>query len=358
MKRIVLIIILCSGQLIIYGQSSSPDTKGDKDCKTTMTEAERLFQDGMYDKCIDVIEGVLKECELSKAEKALSLELLAKAYLETDDPGKAETAVNLMLKNRPHYELNEKDNSEAYNRLVKKYKVHPLFSMGIRNTLDWMNYKTTRIFYVDGLYYDEPYEKKLEGILTDFNWSYYGWAELEFDGGISLNADLIFKWIKFVREIETPAFKLTFTEQDNYIEIPLYLKKYFPVGKYVLPYVAAGVGWLYMTKATGNGTKDYPEPDRPSETTGDMNMLGMRSSNNFEWIAGVGIGYKLKNLRLFADIRYYGGLNSITDPEAIQINNTLSNDYLYIDNYIRFNQFELGASFSYTLFNSVKRARH
>jgi len=87
-------------------------------------------------------------------------------------------------------------------------------------------------------------------------------------------------------------------------------------------------------------------------------MLGMRNRNNFEWIAGAGVGYKLKNLRLFADVRYYGGLNSITKPETVAINNTLATDYLYMDNYIRFNQFEIGASVSYTLFNSVKRNRH
>jgi hypothetical protein len=358
MKSIVLILFLSSCQLLLYGQTLPAYPKGDTDCNTVLTDADRLFQDGLYDKCISLIEGVLKNCELSKGEKALALELLAKAYLETDDPGKAETAVNLMLKNRPHYELKERENFESFNRLVKKYKVHPLFSIGLRNTLDWMNYKTTKIFYVDGLHYDEPYKKKLEGILNDFNWAYYGWAELEFDGGISLNADLIFKWTNFVREMNTPAFKLTFKEQDNYIEIPLYLKKYFYVDKYVLPYVTAGVGWLYMTKATGNATKGYLEKNRPSETTGDVNMLDMRNISTFEWIAGAGVGYKMKNLRLFVDIRYYGGLNSITNPEKSLINNSVVSEYLYVDNYVRFNQFELGASFSYTLFNSVKRTRH
>jgi hypothetical protein len=220
-----------------------------------------------------------------------------------------------------------------------------------------MNYRTTRIFNVDGLHYDEPYKKELEGILNDFNWMYYGWAELEFDGDISLNADLIFKWTNFKREIKTPGFDLTFREQDNYIEIPFYLKKYFHIGKYVLPYLTAGMGWLSMTKATGNATKDYSE-DVPSVTTGDINMLSARNKNTFEWIAGVGVGYKLKNLRLFIDARYYSGINSITNPAKGLSNNMLVNDYLYIDNSVRLKQFEIGASFSYTFINSVKRIRH
>jgi hypothetical protein len=86
-------------------------------------------------------------------------------------------------------------------------------------------------------------------------------------------------------------------------------------------------------------------------------MLEARNRNTFEWIAGVGVGYKLKNLRLFIDARYYSGINSITNPEKGLNNSTLTNDYLYFDNEVRFKQFELGASVSYTFINSVKRIR-
>jgi hypothetical protein len=356
MRRIVFILILFSGYCLLQGQTVDTGTKAGSECLTILKDSEKLFQDGLYDKCIDDLEEVLKTCNFSRSEKALALELLAKAYIETDDPAKADATVNLMLKNFPHYNLNERDNPESYNRLVKKYKIHPRLSIGIRNTLDWMNYKTTRIFYVDGIHYDEPYTKELEGILNDFNWMYYGWAELEFDRDISLNGDLIFKWTNFIRDITKPAFNLTFREQDNYIEIPLYLKKYFHIGKYVLPYATAGMGWFHMTKATGNATKDYSE-NVPSVTTGDINMLDARNRNTFEWIAGVGVGYKLKNLRLFIDARYYSGINSITNPEKGLNNSMLTNDYLYFDNEVRFKQFELGASVSYTFINSVKRIR-
>jgi hypothetical protein len=356
MKRLSFILIILCWYSLAQGQTSGSDRKSNSECSEKILEAGQIYKDGFYERCITLLEGVISTCNLSGSERISAMETLARAYLETDEPGKAESTVNLMLKKYPHYILVEKDNPESYNRLVKKYRIHPRFSVGIRNTLDWMNYKTTRIFYLDGIHYDEPYSKELEGILNDFNWMYYGWAELEFDGGISLNGDLIFKWTNFVREIETPGFLLTFKEQDNYIELPVYLKKYFPVGKYVLPYCTAGIGWLYMTKATGNATIDYPE-DLPSVTTGDINMLELRNRSTFEWIAGAGIGYKLKNLRLFIDVRYYGGLNSITNPEKTSTTNPVVIDYSYIDNYVRFNQFELGASVSYTFINSVKRIR-
>jgi hypothetical protein len=329
-----------------------------RECIISVKEADSLFKDGLFDRCIAVLEMVTDECSLSKSEKVLVLELLAKAYIETDDPGKAETVIDLMLNNSPHYELTDNNNNpESFNRLVKNFKVHPRLSVGLRNTLDWMNYKTTSVFDANGINSDEPYSKELEGILNDFNWMYYGWAELEFDRDISLNGDLIFKWTNFKREIARPDFNLIFREQDNYLEIPIYIKKYFHFKKYVLPYVTAGMGWLHMTKATGNATKNY-SGDIPSVTTGDINMLDARNRNTFEWIVGAGVGYKLKNLRLFIDTRLYSGINSITNPEKGLVNTKLINDYSYIDNPVRLNQFEIGASLSYTFINSVKRIRH
>jgi hypothetical protein len=87
-------------------------------------------------------------------------------------------------------------------------------------------------------------------------------------------------------------------------------------------------------------------------------MLPFRNRNTFEWLAGAGFGYKYRNLRMFFDARYFGGLNSITNPQKGIGSDILVKDFLYIDNAVRLTQFELGVSISYTLFNSVKRERH
>jgi len=246
-----------------------------------------------------------------------------------------------------------------FNLLIKKYRIHPKFSLGIRNTADWVSYKTTKVYTVhDEIDYSVSYNQNIEGIFEGFGLMYYGWAEYEFFSDISLNGELIFKWTKFVRELTRPSvFELQFSESDSYIEIPIYLKKYFHIDKNTLPYIAAGIGWLYLTKADANATIIYTD-DGTSESTGNISMLGLRNRNTFEWIAGAGIGYKHKNLRLFLDARYYCGINSFTNPEKGLSDNVLVNDFYYIDNNVKLNQFEIGASISYTLINSVKRVRH
>lgn len=357
MKGIVLILILITCSYLLSGQVADTISVAAVNCSDSVKEGAGFYQDGHYDKCIDVLEGVLRSCILSKNEKLHSLELLAKAYLETDNPGKAETSVELLLQNFPHYDLKEQDNPESFNRLVKKYKVHPKFSLGYRNTLNWERFKPVKVFSVlDGIDYSEPYLKPEYGIIQGFDFRLYGWAELEFDGDISLNGDLILKWAEFERNIKGTGFNINFLESDNYIEIPVYLKRYFHFGGNILPYITAGTGWLFMTKATGQATIDYENND-PSVTSGDLDLLEFRNRHTFEWIAGTGIGYKLKNFRLFLDVRYYGGLRSFTNPEKGLSNGILVNDYFYVDNSVRLNQFEVGASVSFTFINSVKRIR-
>jgi hypothetical protein len=293
------------------------------------------------------------------------MELLSKAYVETGEPGKADAMVNLMLINFPHYELDEPSNFEQYNRLVNRYKVHPLISVGIRNTADWLRYHTSKVYSVlDGLDYSVSYNQNFEGLLHSFGFMYYGWGEIEFDNRWSINGDLSFMYYSYRRTLtKDPGFVLDFWEKNNVMELPVYLKKYLKAGnKDVLPYVTAGVGWIYLMKAYGNVSLVYTKDDVITGTNQDysgymnnIDLINMRNRNMFEFIAGTGIGYKIKNLRLFLDMRYYYCLNSLTNSSKRFNNPTLTNEFFYIDNSVKIKQFEIGASVSYTLFNSVKK---
>jgi hypothetical protein len=156
---------------------------------------------------------------------------------------------------------------------------------------------------------------------------------------------------------------MIYHEDLSLIEVPLCLKKQFPIGKKVIPYASAGIGYLRMYKANGNASITYTNED---VFTGDKtnylatessDMLNMRNQNSYEWIAGAGIGYKFKNLGIFLDAKYSGGLNSLTNS-AKRFNNTaLTNNYFYIDNSVKLNKYELGISISYTVKNLIKKVR-
>jgi hypothetical protein len=337
------------------GQNKTARIAPDQTCQEMLKQADVFYANGSFLDCVTNIEKVLAAYDLKKSDRVHALELAAKASVEAGDQGKADTYINVMLKLFPHYDLKEEENSESFNRLVKKYKIHPAISLGVRNTADFMKYNTMKVITYNGISYDTPYQKELEGILNDFGIMYYGFAELEFNKGISLNGDLTFKWTNFNRDLASaPPIQLTFWEHDNYMEIPIYIKKYFKVSKNYMAYAAAGMGWLCLLSATATADIYFQASDSLMGLR-DFNMLPYRNRNTFEWLAGAGFGYKYRNLRMFFDVRYCGGLGSITNPEKGYGSETLVNDFLYVDNTVRLTQFELGVSISYTLFNSVKK---
>lgn len=361
MKRLVILIfILLFGAMTSNAQQNNVSASKDLGCLENLTQAESAYLNGRFYLCIDILERALDSCKYSKIQKQKVIELLAKSYVETGEMDKAEATVNLLLINFPHYESNDPENPELYNRLVSKFKIHPRFTIGAKNTGNWLRHRNTKFFSVlDGLDYSQPFNE------TGYWFTYYGVAEYEFDYGISASIDGMFFWTKFYRSFsKAPGFNLSYSEKDEFIELPIYLKKYFHISKNLLAYTSAGLGVLYMTKAYGDVSLTYTKDDVITGLNADfsngisgIDVLNMRNRTTFQWNAGVGFGYKLKNLRMFLDARYIGGMGSITAPEKSNLNPELHDVYFYIDNEMKINQFEVGATITYTLFNSIKRIR-
>lgn len=360
MKRTFIILFLIAVEISINGQVKSDAIEADRDCSGLLKAAEIAYQSGLFLNCINSVNRLLDSCDLTRKEKQQALELLAKSYVETGEMDKAEATVNLLLKKFPHYELIESDNPEQYNRLVKKYQIHPLITIGVKNTANWLQQKTIGVYSVlDGLDYSQPQAK------APYWFTYYGMAEYEFIDGLSANIDVMFFLSTYRRDISAePSFDLTYIEHDGFIEFPVYLKKYFNLGKNFLAYASGGAGLFYMWKARGNVYLTYTTQDIITgknadfeDSMEDVNYLDMKNRATGQWNAGIGVGYKVKNLRLFLDARYLGGIGSFTAPEKSDMFPELKNDFFYIDQKMKVNQFEMGATISYTLFNSVKRIR-
>jgi hypothetical protein len=125
-------------------------------------------------------------------------------------------------------------------------------------------------------------------------------------------------------------------------------------------YGSAGGSWLYMRSANLNISNTIPVyhngvPTYYSNVNNNINMLAQRNVNTFNWLVGAGIGYKLRNITLTLDWRYYGGLNSLTNPAAQMKNELLNTTYYYLDNTIKLNKTEVGATISFTISHSVKK---
>lgn len=342
--------------LICFGMSHSI---AQSSCEQNLKQAEEWYMGGDYDNCIQLLEKTIKECNLSYSRKEIAMELLAKTYIQQDNLTSAEKYIKLILKNNPYYELKENSEEEDFEILVKKFAAHPLFSIGARNTALSPFLSTIKTYSVsDHFNYSSNYIAKHTEL------RYYFISEFEFKETFSINADLLWFDVSYSRNLnKVPNYELYFNENLSFFEIPVYLKKYFALGKNFLAYSSAGIGYLHMTNASATASILYNVEDKYTESkttftsTDAIDMLSQRNKNTFEWLIGGGIGYRFKNLGIFIDARYSRTFNTITNSAQRYNNTLLVNNYYYVDNGIKLNKYEIGLSLSYTLINSIKKVK-
>lgn len=343
MKCIYILLII----LIIAISAKSQNTIS---CIEKYKQAEKLYYNGDYNSCISNLEKALYICEFSKIEKQDILILLIKAYIEIDNIEQAEATIKKLFQNNPNYELINDDNEDFIN-LVRKFNNHPLFSIGIRYAIGQYNLKITKVYSVlNDVDYSVPYTtaKNLQKL--------YGFIEFEFKKNISLNAEISFYDISYNRIlykefVNKSVYSLSYSENLSLSEIPLYLKKQLSINNKISLNAILGIGWIRIIQANANPSITINEPtsDPYINSTNNINVKDMRNINTFEWIAGMGIGYRLENFKLNIDFRYSGGLNSLTNTNKRYDNTLLYSKYYYIDNSIHFNMLDFSLSIAYIL---------
>ena len=330
------------------------------DCDKKIIEAENSLASAEYNNCIQILTSALSDCNNSKKEKEDIYELLIKAFIETDNVVEQDAYAKKLLENNPTYELKETNNTEDYNRLIKKFDVHPLLSIGIRNTAMDPSFETKKIYSVllDKVDYSAPYSTS--NILL----MYYAWAELQFNKNTSLNLELTLLNIQLERNFSKLNWEMTYHEKMSFIETPIYLKKYIFSTKTVFPFISLGLSYLRLTRSRSDATINYltespitGDKSNFYSATNNMDMLPMRNKNTVSALAGLGIGFKFKNFGIYLDGRYYRGLNNLTKTQKRFYNESLINNYFYIDNAVLLTKFEAGITIAYTLKNSIKKNR-
>jgi len=351
MKRLysISLLLLLSLSHNLFSQS---------DCKGNLKQAQDFYSTGEFENCIQLINSALSNCFYTKKEKEDLYQLLIQSYLETDNLLEADIVTKKLLNNNPSYEVIETSCTEDYSRLLKKFSVHPLISIGIRNTALRPTFKTTKVFSVllDKGNYSANYTTSKTLLM------YYGWIEYQFKKNISLNTEFTGLNIEYNRNLSTDNWNMNFNETMTFFECPFYLKKYFITTKSIFPFASAGLSYLKLLKSNAKtqieySTESYLTGDRTlvSSSLSNIDMLSMRKQNSFSLLLGAGIGFRFKNFGIYLDARYYRGINNLTKTSNRFSNSSLINDYFYIDNSILLNKFEGGISILYTLKNLVKK---
>jgi phosphotransferase system glucose/maltose/N-acetylglucosamine-specific IIC component len=87
-----------------------------------LKQAEQKFYDGLFDDSITILNGCLKDSDITKQERARAHELLAKVYLSKDYQEQAQSAIKKLLELVPNYAPNPDKDTPTYVALVEKVK--------------------------------------------------------------------------------------------------------------------------------------------------------------------------------------------------------------------------------------------
>ncbi len=318
--------------------------------------AQEYFNEGKYDACVKLVDSLKSGVSyFSKQAKEDLFILKIKALLEEDKIHEAEEAAKELFRFDPHYSLDLiNSNTEDYNRLIQSIDVHPLLSLGVMNSVLMPRFSTKQVYTVyPYLNYTAPFN------YSKYFLMYYAWAEYQFSEKMTINMEFVYWTMNYSHTLVGSSNNLhvVYNESMKFFETPVYLKRYLliPVFKNILPYVCAGFSYLRLTSATASASAYSNTP--PSYYDGGINVLPMRNQNTFEWMWGAGLGYKIKNLRIFLDYHYYGGINSFTNENQRTAIPLLSRGYGYIDSKTVMGKSELGASISLTFKNSVSKRK-
>jgi hypothetical protein len=357
LKRKLNICIL--GALLIFRLPA----KGQVDCRTAINSAEELYNNGDFAGSSHLLTKSLETCSHDRKSKERVLEWLTKSNLAADQPLEADLSMKKLLKNNPYYDLKESDHPEDFNLLYKKFKVHPLFSIGVRTFLS--SHALTRVReysileYVD---YKAPYEIQASTV-PNFALA----AEFEFVKNLSFNMELNTTELIYSRRLAGEASRMSvtinFIDTIKFLNVPLYFKFYKRTSKSFYPVAQLGLNYMRVYSSTGNlhvlsqKQQLFAEDIRTDNfSLPGINMLGQRTQNLFAAMAGAGVVYQLLNFRISFELRYCLGINSLTDANNRLDNKVLVSNY-YIDNSIKLNKLETALTISTIIKNSIKKGR-
>ncbi len=333
------------------------DTENDK----KFEEAQMLFNSSSYFESEKLLNEIIQtKFVLNKYHKQDVYELLIKNQLETDNVMGADSTAFQMLRRNPNYELKEENNTEDFNRLIKKFDVHPLFTLGIRSMSVTPYFKTTKTYSVlTDVDYSIPFDK-IAGFIN-----YNVWFEFLPITNLSINGEIGSFYLAPHRVLSKNGWTLKYNERMVFLEMPLFIKKYINLGsKNIFAYGTLGMGYLGLASSSATIELKYDKTNIYTGQTSDttisadgIDMIKMRNISTWEWEAGGGAGIRFKRFALSVDMRYTGGIGSFNNSKTRFNNSSLINDYKYIDNAVRLSKFEFGGVISYTFNTKIRKKK-
>lgn len=324
----------------------------DVDCKSSLEEAQKLFNQGM----IDQIEKVLKPCiekGFNKSERTEAYKLIIIASLLDGDQAKAENNMFAFLRENPEYEVLPSDPVE-FVYLFETYRTKSFFSIGF---IIGPNFSDPRIIesYSAGDLNNTISSNKIgAGYHVGLS------ANRLISKHMFLNLDLIYHFntyqfrdkYKKLGDYGAPDYDIvTYKEELNRIELPLSFGFQFQTSS-VNYYFKAGAGYSYLLNANGTPSKEL-EYNSEVINGATKSVKEFRNSHLFSGHAGIGIQVKIPHGYLLLDGKLNIGLNSLVNMKD-QPNDIFLPDFLYLDDDFSLNSLSFSVGYFFSFYQAKK----
>ena len=303
--------------LILFSIAYSSFAQNDTECEQSLTIAQDEFNAGHF----YGLPSILKDClsKFSTEQSVRAYMLLAQSYLLIDDPIAAEDSYLKLLRADPEYVADVSKDPIDIFYLSKKFTTTPIFTPHFNVGVNTSIYRLIH----DVNTFSEP-------VAVQHNLKFSFQAGGGIDWNINENLSLCSE-VNFSRKIfginYSGNFKqdnLSYTEKQNWVDVPLYVKYADAEGK-VRPFGYAGYALnilfspsaelRYTNKTTD--IKDGQESSSDAVTPGPDIKLGYkRNKFNQSLVMGGGFRYKISKDFVFVDVRYMAGFTNLTNKET------------------------------------------
>jgi hypothetical protein len=351
MLRSILVLIFTLG----LGTSLVAQNLG---CEQTLALASSEFEAGRFYS----ISSILKPClegGFSKEQRVRAYLLLTQAYLVLDDPIAAENSYLALLKADPEYLANpSRDPIDVYY-LSKKFTTTPIFTPHFRLGA---NTSLARAIY------ELSTDNKSSELDNAYKLGYQVGAGLDWNidshWSLCLGLGYSFKSFKATYSNIFGADTRTFTEKQDWFDIPLYIRYSTDSGK-IRPFGYVGVAANLLTGArlslegidgniSGSGQTPSTGPDEP--------ITFKRNFFNQSLVFGGGIKVKQGINYFYVDVRYLAGLNNVVDIRKNYYDqygnyDPLITKYGYLSDFFRLDNLSISIGFIKPLYNPRKKKK-
>jgi len=348
MRHLAMIFIL------LLGVSRSNLKAQNNECEQTLSFASAEFEAGRF----YGLPGILKSClekGFSKEQKIRAYLLLTQSYLILDDPAAAENSYLELLKADPEYLATPLHDPIDVYYLSKKFTstaiFTPHFHAGANTSWPRTIHSLSTTSAIDQLSKDKINKIGFQAG-ADVDWN------IDERWSLSLGAGYSRKSFKSDLNDNNQGYRSTFTETQDWIDIPLLLKYSLDSGKF-RPFVYAGLSanLLVGAKLSPEGTDYNMDPkltNQQASKAPDQSISSMRNFFNSSLVLGGGYKYKVGKNFFYFDLRYMAGLTNIAKNGGF---NPLLVQFQYQSDYFRLDNLSISLGYVKPLYNPRKKKK-